>query len=172
MNYFHSLLTARGHSLLLPKALREDIDQCVQHHRVGGVDYEAAPFRRRVDLWAFSILAAVAMGLDPVALRELRQCYRFRDTRVEMSEHLCALLAIVWADGIELEELDDPNRAPDTIVNFANRLAAAGCPKVIGRLRAVDLRLMPMDKLNGYAEELLLTLGLGSGLGSRAPATK
>ena len=161
MNYFHSLLTARGHSLLLPQTLREDIDQFVQHNRVGGGDYEEAPFRRRVDLWAFSILTAVAMGLDPVAPQELQRCYRFRDTKVEMSEHLCALLAIVWADGIELKELDDPTSAPDIIVKFANRLAAAGCPEVIGWLKAVDLRLTPMDKLNSRAEELLTSLGLG-----------
>ena len=78
-----------------------------------------------------------------------------------MSEHLCALLAIVWADGIELKELDDPTSAPDIIVKFANRLAAAGCPEVIGWLKAVDLRLTPMDKLNSRAEELLTSLGLG-----------
>ncbi len=158
MNYFENLLCARAHGLRLPTEIREDVDRYVQSQRAGA-DPEHTPFPRRLDLWAYSAFAALALGLEPVdEARVARTCYRFKDTRtVNMSPELCELLAIVSAAGLGPE--DDRLTQPAEIIKYANRLAAAGAPVVIDKLKDVDLRLTPLEKMVRHAESLLDRVG-------------
>ncbi len=159
MTMFHGMLTARAYSLTLPGALREDADRFVQRHQSGSPKPESAPFRRRLDLWVYSLATAVALGLDPVTKD---RGYRFKDTKtVEMTPELCSLLTIVAAAHPETDP-EELRRDPGEIVRFANRLAAAGCPVVIDRLKELDLRLTPLSKVTRHAEQMLTDLGLGT----------
>ncbi len=154
MSYFERRLRAQAHALMLPRHLREHVDRYVQRHRAGA-DPEKAPFPRRLDLWAYSVFAAVALGLEPESeVRARRAGYKFKDTRtVNMSPELCELLAVVAAAGLGPENEQTPE--PAGIVRYANRLAAAGCPVVIAELEKISLRLTELEKMAHHAESLL-----------------
>lgn len=160
MTFFHRLLTAKGHALRLPTELRGDVELYVRHLSSSAPGPERAPFGRRVDLWACSVMTAVALGLEPVDEKTAVRGHRFKDTgSVDMSPDLCTLLAAAAAAGLGLD--DERARDPAEIIKYANRLAAAGCPIVIERLRALDMRVTPLQKLQTHAEEMLEQLGLG-----------
>ena len=154
MSYFERRLRAQAHTLVLPKSLRDDVDRYVQTHRPGA-DPEQAPFPRRLDLWAYGVFAALALGLEPEdPAKTRRTTYKCKDTAsVNMSPELCELLAVVAAAGLGPE--DERVTEPSDIIRYANRLAAAGCPVVIAELNKVDLRLTPLEKMVRYAEALL-----------------
>ena len=154
MTYFQSLLTTKAHSLRLPTEWREDVDRFVRRHQPGVVDPERMPFRRRLDLWAYCVAIAVAEGVRPVSISEATKGYKFKDTAsVRMAPELCALLAVAAAAATEADGGDTAN--PRWIVEYGNRLAAAGCPLVIERLREVDLRLTPLARAHAHARSLL-----------------
>lgn len=161
MTFFHRLLTKKGYTLRLPRVLRDDVEQYVRHLSPSAPGPERAPFGRRVDLWAYSVMTAVALGLEPVDERKAASGHRFKDTgSVELSPDLCTLLAAAAAAGLGLD--DERARDPAEIVKYANRLAAAGCPIVIERLKALDMKLTPLQKLQAHAEEMLEGLGLSN----------
>lgn len=160
MTFFHGLLTTKSHALRLPRELRDDVEQYVRHLSPSAPGPERSPFGRRVDLWAYSVMTAVALGLEPVDEKKTGNGHRFKDIgTVEMSPDLCTLLAAAAAAGLGLD--DERARDPAEIVKYANRLAAAGCPVVIERLKALDMKLTPLQKLQTHAEEMLEQLGLG-----------
>ena len=148
-NYFRSLLSAQAHSLLLPKKHKAEVERYVLMHQMTGATPERAPFHRQVDFWAFSIAAALAKGLLPLQENPpSRWGDKFVDTHnVEMSDDLCALLAVVAMAhlGLEHPEVGSPRR----IIDLGNRFAAVGCPIVLDQLsenvlkptldRAIDL---------------------------------
>lgn len=154
MSYFERRLRAHAYTLNLPREVRDDVDRYVQTHRPGA-DPEQAPFRRRLDLWAYGIFAALALGLEPEGEAKARRTgYKFKDTAaVNMSPELCELLAVVAAAGLGPE--DERVTEPAEIVRYANRLAAVGCPVVLAELDKVNLRLTPLEKMVRHAESLL-----------------
>ena len=134
--------------------MREDVDRFVRRHQPGGGDPERVPFRRRLDLWAYCVATAVAEGLGPVSASDARKGYKFKDTAsVQMAPELCALLAVAAAATTEADSSETASAG--WIVEFGNRLAAAGCPLVIERLREVDLRLTPLARVHAHARSLL-----------------
>ena len=153
MSYFERRLRAQAHALKLPEELKESVDRYVGHLRPGGPDSEQAPFPRRVDLWAYSGFVAIALGRKPVDAARVSRARKFRDTGVAMSPELCELLAVAAAAGLGPEH--DGVTEPAEIINYANRLAFAGCPVVIAELEKVDLRLTPLEKMARHAESLL-----------------
>lgn len=164
MTFFHRLLTAKGHALRLPLELRDDVELYVRHLSPSAPGPERAPFGRRVDLWAYSVMTAVALGLAPVDDKKAVRGHRFKDTgSVDLSPDFCTLLAAVAAAALGLD--GERARDPAEIVKYANRLAAAGCPIVIERLKALDMKLTPLQKLQAHAEEMLEGLDLVSPAG-------
>ena len=153
MNHFAALLSAKAYPLRVPHLLRDDVARYVQQHRKGPANPEQAPFRRQIDLWAYSIAVAIAENLEPAEAKSARRGHNFVDTRsVQMPEDLCGLLAVVAAArlGPDHEGVAEPAQ----IVEFGNRLAAVGCPVVLRRLQDADLRLTPLDKVRAHAESL------------------
>ena len=155
-NYFRNLLTAQAHSLLLPRSQKADIERYVAMHSLGGtgVTRERAPFQRQLDFWVFSIAAALARGLTPLQVDPPSKWgEKFVDTRsVEMSEDICAVLAIVSVArlGHQHPEVDVPRR----IIDLGNRLAAVGCPIVLESLSADVLRKPALDRAMDLARDL------------------
>ena len=154
MSYFSSLLSREAHTLRLPKSLRSDVNRYVRQHQPNAVSYERTPFRRRLDLWAYGVATAVAESLEPLSVEETRRNgYKFADTvSVELSSDLCGLLAVVAA--ARLGPRHEGVTQAREIVEFGNRLAASGCPVVVGKLRDADLRLTPLAKVQAHAESL------------------
>jgi len=168
LKYFAALLSATAYSLRLPRHLRDDVSRYVHQHKKGPANPEQAPFRRQLDFWAYSVAVAISEGLEPVEAKRAKRGHSFVDTRsVQMPEDLCALLAVVAAArlGPEQEGLAEPGQ----IVEFGNRLAAAGCPLVLKELQDGDLRLTPLDKLRAHAELLFGKSGVVRGDGEVGP---
>lgn len=168
MKYFAALLSATAYSLRLPKSLRDDVSRYVRQHKKGPANPEQAPFRRQLDFWAYSVAVAVSEELEPVDAKSARRGHPFVDTRsVQMPDDLCALLAVVTAArlGPDQEGLAEPGQ----IIEFGNRLAAAGCRLVLRELRDGDLRLTPLDKVRAQAESLFGKSGVAAAHGEVAP---
>lgn len=157
MSYFASLLSSSAHGLLLPKRHRVDIERYVSMHQVSSTNPERAPFRRKLDLWAFSLATALAKNLSPIKGPPSSWGERFIDTReVDMGNDLCALLAVVAVArlGHESGDASDPRR----IVDLGNRLAASGCSVVLDRLGSNTIRLRPLDRVISLATDLLMEM--------------
>ena len=153
MNYFTSLLSSQAHTLRLPQDSKDDVERYVLQHQKGGASLERAPFRRQIDFWAFSIATALANGLAPLAEGSSTWGKKFADTRaVQMPDGVCELLAVVALTelGLEHEGIDDAKQ----IIELGNRLAGAGCPKVLEQLNDPDLRLTALDKALELATSL------------------
>lgn len=153
MNYFKNLLSSQAYSLVFPKEYRADVHRFVRMHQQGGPSPEQAPFRRQLDFWGFSIVTALAQGLEPMDGTVAKWGSTFTDTKsVEMPEGLCQILAVVAFSilGEEHEGLADPS----CIVELGNRLAGVGCPKVIKVLSNPDLRTTALDKILDFAKSL------------------
>ena len=167
MSYFATLLCSQAHTLRLPKRCDDDVGRFVRQHQEGSLGPEGAPFRRKLDLWAFSVVTAISRGVAPIQEKSLRWGRKFIDTKsVEMSDELCEMLAVIAMTtlGPDHDDIDDPA----AIVELANRLAGAGCPLVIDCLRDPDLRTTPLDKMLEFASELYENAGakvLGSSEG-------
>jgi len=153
MSHFSVLLSSQAHTLRLPTDMKDDVERFVLQHQTGGATAERAPFRRQLDFWAFSIATAIALGLP--ALEEASSTWgrKFADTRaVQVPEGLCDLLAVLALTqlGVEHPGLDDPGE----IVELGNRLAGAGVPIVLERLKNPDLRTTALDKILDFASQL------------------
>lgn len=151
MAYFTQLLTQKTHTLRLPKRSTDDVQRLVQMHQSTSV--ERAPFRRQLNFWAFSIGVALANHLDPLEGPSSKWGNKFVDTRsVDMPDDICNILAVAAFHrlGFDDERIDDPAE----IIEMGNRLAGAGCPKVLERLKSRDLRLNPLDNVLNFATEL------------------
>lgn len=100
------------------------------------------PFPRQVDLWAFSIVTALALELAPREGRVSQWGKTFIYTSQGIIDNdLGSLLAIV---AVAKLGLDDPGVAETgQIIELANRLAAAGCPEVLRKLENSPLRTTP-----------------------------
>ena len=153
MSYFATLLCSHAHTLRLPKQCDDDIARFVRQHQEGSLGPEGAPFRRKLDLWAFSVVTAISRGMPPIQEKSARWGKKFIDTKsVEMSDEVCEMLAVIALTtlGPDHDDIDDPA----AIVELGNRLAGAGCPLVIKSLRDPDLRTTPLDKVLEFATEL------------------
>ena len=78
---------------------------------------------------------------------------KFADTRsVQMPDGLCEILAVIALTelGPDHDGIDDPKQ----IIELGNRLAGAGCPKVLEQLSDPDLRLTALDKALEFATSL------------------
>ena len=152
MNYFANFVSSHAHALRLPERSKSDVERYVRQHQKG-VGLERAPFRRQIDFWAFSIGTALANGIAPLAGDSSTWGRKFADTRsVELPDGVCELLAVVALAelGPEHDGVDDPKE----IVELGNRLAGAGCPKVLEKLSSPDLRLTALDKTLEFAASL------------------
>ena len=153
MNYFTILFSSQAHTLRLPKESKDDVERYVLQHQKGAVSLERAPFRRQIDFWAFSIATALANGMAPLAEGSSTWGKKFADTRsVQMPDSLCETLAVVALAelGPSHDSIDDPKQ----IIELGNRLAGAGCPKVLKQLGDPDLRLTTLDKALEFAASL------------------
>lgn len=151
MAYFSGLLTQRAHTLRLPKDSSDDIDRLVQMHQSATI--ERAPFRRKLDFWAFSVATALAEDLDPREGPSSRWADKFVDTRaVDVPDALADLLAVAAFHhlGADHDDIDDPAQ----IVEVGNCLAGAGCPVVLKHMASRDLRITPLDKALNLAATL------------------
>ncbi|MDX2468553.1 MAG: hypothetical protein QNL12_14655 [Acidimicrobiia bacterium] len=153
MNYFTTFLSSQAHTLRLPDQSKNDVERYVLQHQKGSVSPERAPFRRQLDFWAFSIGTAVANSMAPLTEASSVWGRKFADTRsVQMPDGLCELLAVIALAelGADHEGIDDPSQ----IVELANRLAGAGCPKVLEHVSDPDLRITALDKALEFATAL------------------
>ena len=151
MNYFTVLLSSQAHTLRLPKEAKDDVERYVLQHQKGAVSLERAPFRRQIDFWAFSISTALAKEMAPLAEASSTWGKKFADTR-SVPDGLCEMLAVIALAelGHDHDGIDDPKQ----IIELGNRLAGAGCPKVLEQLGDPDLRLTTLDKALEFAAAL------------------
>ena len=150
MNYFAILITAQAHSLYLPADSKRLIDQHVRQHQKGRISPEIAPFRRQLDFWMFSIVTAITLDIPPLDRPSSKWGLKFADTRsVQMSDSLCELLAVITLGtlGSESDDLDKPAK----IIDLGNKLAGAGCPKLLEQLMPSDIRVSNLQKLLDFA---------------------
>ena len=114
---------------------------------------ESRPFPRKLDFWAFCIVTALALRLEPRAGPPSRWGQNFIYTNSGIiDDDLASLLAIVAVAKIGL---DDPEVTESRrIVELANRLAAAGCPEVLRKLQNSPLRTTPLDQVLEFARSL------------------
>ena len=150
MSYFTIFFSLQAHTLRLPEKSKADVERYVLQHQKDAVSPERAPFRRQIDFWAFSIATALANGMVPLAEASSNWGKKFADTRsVQVPDSLCELLAVVALAelGPEHDGINDPKQ----LIELANRLAGAGCPKVLEQLGNPDLRLTALDKALEYA---------------------
>lgn len=144
-NDFADLFKAKSHALVLPRADEDQINRYVAMHSGERDSAERRPFRRQVDFWAFSIAAALAWRLEPREGPVGRWGKNFIYTgQGIMDDDLCALLAVI---AVAKRGHDDPDLGdPGRIIDLANRLAGSGCPEVLQKLSATDLRTTPLDR--------------------------
>lgn len=117
----------------LPEKHKDRLERFVRQHQSSKSDPESAPFRRQLDLWAFSIAIAVASGTPPAKEPSTVWGTKFADTKsVQLSEGLCGFLATIAYTHARLEGSEASN--PAQIIEIANRYAAAGSDQVIGVL--------------------------------------
>ncbi len=154
MNYFKAQLTSRAHSLFLPAKWKDDIQRYIRQHQQGASrDPEVAPFGRQLDFWTLAFATAVARGVAPLESPPSQWGRKFVDTqKVEMSDELCELLAVVALGtlGPNDQGVEDPAR----IIELANQYAGAGCEELLLRLRDPDLRLSTLEKAIAFSKEL------------------
>lgn len=153
MSDFGALLSARAYGLVLPRSDEAQIDRYVAMHSSQRASAERHPFRRQVDFWAFSIVAALAWDLPPREDPPTRWGKVFIYTSQGILDNdLCSLLAVIAVAklGHEDPEVAEARR----ILEIANRLAGAGCPEVLRKLSENTLRTTPLDR----AVELARTL--------------
>lgn len=158
MNYFTTLLSSQAHALRLPSEFKSDVEIYVMQHQKGSVSVERVPFRRQLDLWAFSMATALAESLVPLESPSSKWGVKFADTRsVQMPDALCDLLAVVAFSklGPEHDGVDDPAQ----IIEIGNCLAGAGCPLVIAQLKSPDLRMTALEKALEFAGDLRANAG-------------
>ena len=153
MNEFFDRFSSRQYGLRLPTS---DKNQIARYVAQSGRDVSAenVPFQRQVDFWAFSIVTALTMKLDPLAgaLRSWGTVFIYSNQGV-INNDLCSLLAVVATArmGIDSRDVDDPGQ----IIDMSNRLAGAGCPVVLSRLSETALRTTPLDRAITLARTLL-----------------
>ena len=153
MSDFAHLFLARGYGLALPREDEDKINRFVAMHSGERDSVERRPFPRQVDFWAFSLATALALKLQPREGPVGRWGKNFIYTSQGiMDDDLCSLLAVISVAklGHDVPETGEPRR----IVEFANSLAGAGCPKVLEKLSEDALRTTPLDR----AIELARTL--------------
>ena len=153
MSDFASLFSERSHGLVLPRGDEDRVDRYVAMHSSERAGVERRPFRRQLDFWAFSIVAALAWDLAPRDGPHASWGKVFIYTNQGILDNdLCSLLTVVAVAklGHEDPEVGEPRR----IVDLANRLAGAGCPEVLRKLSESSLRTTPLDR----AIELARTL--------------
>ena len=153
MSYFTHLVSSHAYTLRLPEKSKVDIERYVRQHQTGGASLERVPFRRQIDFWAFSIATALASGMAPLAEESSTWGKKFADTgSVQMPDSVCEILAVVALAelGPAHDGLDDPKQ----LIELGNRLAGAGCPKLLEQLGNLDLRLTALDKALEFAASL------------------
>ncbi len=155
MNDFADLFRTKNHALVLPKDAEDEIDRYIAMHSKGSV--ESRPFPRKVDFWAFGMATALALNLEPRGGSPTRWGKTFIYTSQGiMDNDLCALLAVVAI--AKFGHRDPKVSETREIVGLANRLAAAGCPKVLSKLSGTTanavLRTTPLDRALELARSL------------------
>lgn len=152
--YFAHILTNRSHSLYLPQEARDDVARLVSTHQRTKTSREMTPFRRQVDFWLLCLGVALADDLQPREGAPATWGYKFVDTReVQLPNEVYNLLAVVAFEQLEhdAERIDDPAQ----IVDVANRLAGAACPRVLTEVTSRELRRSPLDKALALARSAL-----------------
>ena len=157
MDNFEKMFLGRSFGLMLPKRDKSQIEKYVAMHSSINVRAENSPFPRQIDFWAFSIAAALVLKLDPLDGPPSRWGTVFIYTsQGVMNNDLCSLLAVVAVAkmGCESPDVADPQR----IVELSNRLAGAGCPKVLEKLSVNALRTTPLDRAIELARSLKMQM--------------
>ena len=153
MNTFRATFAGRSDGLVLPSADNEKIETYVAKQSRTRGDVESVPFPRKVDFWAFSICAALAMNLPPkdgvISRWGTRFIYAYQGI---LDENLSALLAVIAAARMGHDHPDVDN--PAKIIELANRLAGSGCPVVLQKLSEDTLRTTPLDRVISLARSL------------------
>ena len=151
---FAHVFRGRNYGLVLPRDDEDQISRFVAMHSGERDNVERRPFSRQVDFWAFSLATALALELQPREGPVGRWGKTFIYTSQGiMDDDLCSLLAVISVArlGHEVPETDEPRH----IVELANSLAGAGCPKVLEKLSADTLRTTPLDRAIELARALL-----------------
>ncbi|MYF11008.1 MAG: hypothetical protein F4229_08505 [Gammaproteobacteria bacterium] len=152
-DFFADLLRATSHGLVLPREDEDAINRYVAMHANDRTNVESRPFPRQVDFWAFCIATALALKLEPRDGPTSRWGKSFIYTSQGIVDNdLASLLAIVAVAKIGL---DDPEVTESRrIIELANRLAAAACPRVLHKLQNSPLRTTPLDQALEFARSL------------------
>ncbi len=152
-DFFSDTFRATSHGLVLPRDDEDAINRYVAMHASDRTNVESRPFPRQVDFWAFCIAAALALQLEPRDGAPARWGKTFIYTSQGILDNdLCSLLAVV---AVAKLGLDDPGVTEiRRIIELANRLAAAGCPEVLRKLRNSPLRTTPLDQSLEFARSL------------------
>ena len=153
MNDLAQQFLTKGYPLVLPKEVDEEANRLVAMHSGERISVERRPFRRQIDLWAFSLATALALGLAPRegSRSSWGKTFIYTDQGI-MDSDLCGLLTVVAVSKLGHEHLEVPE--PRAIIDLANRLSAAGCTEVLRRIATTDLRTTPLDRAIELARAL------------------
>ncbi len=153
MSDFADLFRSGSYALVLPRDDDDAISRYVAMHSGERGSFERRPFPRQVDFWAFSIAAALALGLQPRdgPIRSWGKRFIYTSQGI-MDNDLCALLAVI---AVAKFGHDDPEVGePKQIVDLANRLAGAGCSEVLKKILENQLLTTPLDQALELAKSL------------------
>ena len=154
MSDFAHLFRGRSFGLVLPRDDEDQISRFVAMHSGERESVERRPFPRQVDFWAFSLATALALELQPREgpVRRWGKAFIYTSQGI-MDDDLCSLLAVISVArlGHEVPETGEPGH----IVELANSLAGAGCPRVLEKLSEGTLRTTPLDRAIALAGALL-----------------
>ncbi len=139
---------------MLPREDEDAINRYVARQATNvQTNVESRPFPRQVDFWAFCIVTALALKVKPRegTISNWGKSFIYTNQGI-IDNDLASLLAIVAVASIGLED----TKVTETrrIIEVANRLAAAGCPKVLSELQNSPLRTTPLDQTLEFARTL------------------
>ena len=154
MNFFADYLKSTNCGLVLPKSDDDQISRYVRTHSAERDNFEQRPFRRQVDFWAFSVVVALALELDPKEgkVNQWGKTFIYTNQGI-LDNDLASLLAVVEVAMYGPENITTGD--PKQLVERANRLAGAGCSRVLKELEQVNLRTTILDRTLDLAAKLL-----------------
>lgn len=160
MSDFAEIFRTRSLGLVLPRDCEDEINRYVAMHSAEKQNFENRPFPRQVDFWMFSIVAALSFKLDAKggSIGEWGKTFIYTSQGI-LDNNQCSLLSVIAVAklGHENPEITEVNK----IVDVANRLAGAGCPRVLYELSKNTLRTTVLDQAIQLAISMQTKIGLG-----------
>lgn len=154
MNEYTDFLSRKIYKLYFPRNIKDEVHRYVQMHQKTGRRIEAQPFVRLLDFWTFSIVCALAKGLEPKRPPASSWGKAFAHTEnIRVDNSICELLCVIALShyGSDDQRANDPKE----IIELGNCLAGVGAPLVFEELENAGLRLTPLAHILEFANSLL-----------------